>query len=108
MSVSQAKRTAIEAYRLRNLQKYSAYSLAYYYRKRALIPKEQLKTVGRPKKPPAPAEPIVRRGRGRPRIEKPPKVRNPVGRPKIQRTITLWASSITFSRTCVFNQSSLT
>ena len=85
MSVSQAKRTAIEAYRLRNLQKYSAYSLAYYYRKRALIPKEQLKAVGRQKKPPAPAEPIVRRGRGRPRIEKPPKVRNPVGRPKIHR-----------------------
>ena len=55
MSVSQAKRTAIEAYRLRNLRKYSAYSLAYYYRKLALIPKEQLKAVGRPKKPPAPA-----------------------------------------------------
>jgi len=49
MSVSQAKRTAIDAYRLRNLQKFSAYSLAYYYRKRALIPEEQLKTVGRPK-----------------------------------------------------------
>jgi hypothetical protein len=51
MSVSQAKRTAIDAYRLRNLQKFSAYSLAYYYRKRALIPQEQLKTVDRPKKP---------------------------------------------------------
>ena len=82
MPVSQAKRIAIEAYRLRNLDKHRQWSLNCYYRKRALLPEEELRGPGRPKKAP-PAEPIIKRGRGRPKIEKPPKVRNPVGRPKI-------------------------
>ena len=82
MPVSQAKRIAIEAYRLRNLDKHRQWSLNCYYRKRALLPEEERRGPGRPKKAP-PAEPIIKRGRGRPKIEKPPKVRNPVGRPKI-------------------------
>ena len=82
MPVSQAKRIAIEAYRLRNLDKHRQWSLNCYYRKRALLPEEERRGPGRPKKAP-PAEPILKRGRGRPKIEKPPKVRNPVGRPKI-------------------------
>ena len=82
MPVSQAKRIAIEAYRLRNLDKHRQWSLNCYYRKRALLPEEELRGPGRPKKAP-PAEPIIKRGRGHPKIEKPPKVRNPVGRPKI-------------------------
>ena len=82
MPVSQAKRIAIEAYRLRNLDKHRQWSLNCYYRKRALLPEEELRGPGRPKKAP-PAEPIIKRGRGRPKIEKPAKVRNPVGRPKI-------------------------
>ena len=82
MPVSQAKRIAIEAYRLRNLDKHRQWSLNCYYRKRALLPEEERRGPGRPKKTP-PVEPIIKRGRGRPKIEKPPKVRNPVGRPKI-------------------------
>ena len=86
MPVSQAKRIAIEAYRLRNLDKHRQWSLNCYYRKRALLPEEERRGPGRPKKAP-PTEPItpgiIKRGRGRPKIEKPPKVRNPVGRPKI-------------------------
>ena len=85
MPVSQAKRIAIEAYRLRNLDKHRQWSLNCYYRKRALLPEEELRGPGRPKKAPPvePAVPLVKRGRGRPKIEKPPKVRNPVGRPRI-------------------------
>ena len=82
MPVSQAKRIAIEAYRLRNLDKHRQWSLNCYYRKRALLPEEERRGPGRPKKAP-PAEPIIKRGRGRPKIEKPAKIRNPVGRPKI-------------------------
>ena len=82
MPVSQAKRIAIEAYRLRNLDKHRQWSLNCYYRKRALLPEEERRGPSRPKKAP-PAEAIIKRGRGRPKIEKPPKVRNPVGRPKI-------------------------
>ena len=82
MPVSQAKRIAIEAYRLRNLDKHRQWSLNCYYRKRALLPEEERRGPGRPKKAP-PVEPIIKRGRCRPKIEKPAKIRNPVGRPKI-------------------------
>ena len=85
MPVSQAKRIAIEAYRLRNLDKYRQWSLEWYHRKRALIPEEQRRGKGRPKKPvlAEPAVPVVKRGRGRPKIlNKPPKVSKPVGRPR--------------------------
>ena len=57
MPVSQAKRIAIEAYRLRNLDKHRQWSLNCYYRKRALLPEEERRGPGRPKKA-HPAEPV--------------------------------------------------
>ena len=65
MPVSQAKRIAIEAYRLRNLDKHRQWSLNCYYRKRALLPEEERRN------------PV-----GRPKILKPPKPPKKLGRPK--------------------------
>ena len=79
----ETKRRANEAYRLRNLEKYARWSLESYYRKRAAIPEEERKTVGRPKLPKPPKE---TKCRGRPPFSiKPPPADAPpskAGRPR--------------------------